>query len=691
VGNYAGPRHRHTPHYNYATAPTAITDGNNHQAGGYVFGCLNCHPTTRHATGSFNSGVQDADIGGTWQTAGGGYTAGAAWTSDGRGFMYTRFGTCATRCHTKDGSTLGSATYVANWGTTNTAGCGFCHNRQGDGNPVWTTPHTRHINTYSANTNITCNACHSGTASGMTTINGAAGRNQHPNANKDVAVNAWVGGAWVTITGAQGAQTCANTYCHSNGTALSGQTPHTAVSWSGALNCDGCHGGWTTGPSYANGSPKANSHIKHTVANSIGCQLCHAQTTANGTTIFDVSKHVNKTYDMWATGTFNGATVTFSAVGSPATCSSISCHGGATATWGSVFNCTGCHESSSILGGVHNKHYNTATPATAITTGRTANGTAYIFNCGTCHSAATHYNGANDVNFNVTWTTPYTWGTFKAGTVWTTDGRAVKYTANNACYSIYCHSNGAPLGSAITYQWATWNQPLAGPNCGICHAANPATNAHQKHTASGTYSMNCVKCHSATVSSTTTIANYDLHLNNAKDVAWDTINSDGSAYGSPSCANIYCHSKGTAGSAPYTGAAAPYRAAVWTTNFGSSCDGCHGGDASLTNKMATGAHNAHINDTANAVGRNIACNECHRATVPNSASFSTIANFANHVNELVNVKFDNSLNKDGDAPTYNGSATTGVNGAVRLRERRGTPATTSTVTASAILILPVTW
>jgi len=143
---------------------------------------------------------------------------------------------------------------------------------------------------------------------------------------------------------------CASTYCHSSGVSVrTAVIPDsgTAAWGSGALACSACHGNAAAPaphnamPDYPNGSPKENSHAAHVISNSIPCQSCHAGTTTDGTTIANRSLHVNKTYDLRAGGTFNGAAVSFTyapaTVSAPGSCSSISCHGGTSAVWGGTY------------------------------------------------------------------------------------------------------------------------------------------------------------------------------------------------------------------------------------------------------------------------------------------------------------------------------------------------------------------
>lgn len=333
----------HALHYNSATLPTAITDPDAHTATTYVFGCKNCHPSTQHATGPADSAgpvLQDAVIGGS-RLAGANYIQGGVSAADSRGFNYTN-GTCSTVCHTRDGASAAPIVSPAWNGAKSGNNCGVCHNKAGDAAPVWSPPHTRHINVYSlgGNAGISCNSCHAGTATDNSTINGASGRGLHPNQTRNIVFNAFAGGNW---SGSQ----CQNTYCHSNGTTLAAPG-HGPISWSGGTTCASCHsGGTATGPSYANGSPKANSHAKHVVNMGYGCNICHSTTTSNGTTIADVSRHPDKEYEITAAGagvSFDPVTVDLAAY-TVATCNNISCHGGTgkNATWGMTLACQDCH------------------------------------------------------------------------------------------------------------------------------------------------------------------------------------------------------------------------------------------------------------------------------------------------------------------------------------------------------------
>ncbi len=113
-----------------------------------------------------------------------------------------------------------------------------------------------------------------------------------------------------TIT-QNGTMVCSGIYCHSNGTGgtlntntlsqippLSDPRPisnATSPAWStqSTIGCNACHG---YPPSYAEGAPKANRHLRHSAFTT--CDYCHYGTTTDGTTITNPSLHVNGRYDV---------------------------------------------------------------------------------------------------------------------------------------------------------------------------------------------------------------------------------------------------------------------------------------------------------------------------------------------------------------------------------------------------------
>jgi len=580
---------RHDKHYNSAALPTWLTTGPNaHTATNYVYACGVCHPTTTHAKGPATAGQQDAEIGGTWQTAGSGYTAGATWTTDSNGFLYTRHGTCATLCHTKDGATPGTSIYAANWGTTNGAGCGFCHSRQGDANPTWTTPHSKHINTYVGNTNFTCNSCHSGTASDNANINGSTGRDQHPNGVKDLAFNAYATGSWNTS-----AKQCSNTYCHSTGTSLTAPT-HGAISWSGAVDCGGCHGGWTTGPSYANNSPKPNSHIKHTVGYSYTCYECHSSTVAAGATpgITSFSRHLDKAYEV--TG---GKITSYWYTSTGGTCST-SCHYSTTPKWGGAsLGCGGCHafppaDDAHLY---HVQNWLSLTQSYTNTEVKSSSA-AYNFGCGNCHPTdpSKHGNGTVDVGLSNA-----DGGTLKSANA----GWASYNSTSKVCSGVYCHSDGSngssstfALSPAWTVTASAWD--ATANKCGQCHG-NPPQYANQAHWTSAAF-MGREGGHMLGVHS---------------DNVYDAVNKDLMAWNN-------------------TVDSAHGNATVSTTM---SCGICHSGIVSWTT-IDTYSMNG-------ATGSAFKCDACHSAGTPTKLQSGVITDKSLHVNGSKDVVFANIVMK----------------------------------------------
>jgi predicted CxxxxCH...CXXCH cytochrome family protein len=454
----------HAIHYNTATLPTSLGQADDF-TNGYAYGCSNCHPTNQHAKGQASANSA-ADIGGTKLSAGQ-YTAGGTSSTDAKGFKYTA-GTCATNnCHT-DGR--GGAVKVAvTWSSAKTGDCGVCHNKAGDASPTWSAPHTKHINTYSANANLTCNACHSVTAASNTAINNTqTARAQHPNGVKNVDLGVFSGGSYTTGAG------CSATYCHSQGTTFTGPfTQLTATqAWSGTTACDSCHtGGIVSGPSYTNGSPKANSHNRHVVVKGYACVNCHAATVNTSNAIINTSKHVNKTHDILGSGT----TITYTYAADGGTCATA-CHYTSTPKWGMASSgCNFCH-AALPTSGAHAVHVaNAATSYGSTAVGNTQ--TAYDFGCGNCHlvNNPNHGNGAVVVSL-----LPSDGGTLKSRNSATASYDSV----NRTCTGVYCHSNGstASIAAATTPSWGQTFAGMGGDPCAKCHANSPTgTSAHAAH------------------------------------------------------------------------------------------------------------------------------------------------------------------------------------------------------------------
>ncbi|MBI5509403.1 MAG: CxxxxCH/CxxCH domain-containing protein [Deltaproteobacteria bacterium] len=214
-----------------------------------------------------------------------------------------------------------------------TAGCATCHDFASPVSSSLSGAHFKHTETDGIA--LPCDRCHGQTAAG----GAIADYTRHVNGNKDLylknAPNQAEG------TGALGT-TCGGLYCHSAGNDFAApfvdaRTP----SWSGSGTCYLCHGtvGSAGAPSYAGGSPKANSHSKHS---NHACNTCHSSVVNGTPAIIAPALHVNGVYDLAASsGQFTVGTLGTDTT--PTSCNSITCHGGNNGQWGGVIRCADCH------------------------------------------------------------------------------------------------------------------------------------------------------------------------------------------------------------------------------------------------------------------------------------------------------------------------------------------------------------
>ena len=518
----------HGKHYNSATAPTVLAGGTDaHTTTAYAYACLQCHPTDQHAKGSWNSMADATVIGGakiSW------YTVGSSNTTDGQSYKYSVNGTCATICHSKDGVTAGNSIFAPTWSSAASNGCGACHNKQGDASPTWSAAHSRHINTYNANTNFTCSTCHNGTAASNSALQATAqARTQHPNGNRDLSMNAFVGGAWVTITGAQGSQTCANIYCHSNGTSTTGN--NAPMVWTTVItNCTSCHGGpatWTTSGATA----ATGAHFRHVKDNGYSCNACHSATASSMTTIGNYPHHVDQNVDISISSsystigaTYNGQPVAWNTIymkpvgGTKGSCATNFCHGGTSSNWNSVnlstATCVKCHGVAGATVAQFNADKRMAAPGwtTGASVGRNTSNTSGTLTNGVSNDSKVgahnkHLNAysvwgtigyTNDIactNCHTLWTTvgevghmngatSFNWSSFarNSGTDWTAaTGVITPSYSNGTCATVYCHGGGFPAanrGNGISLGW-TSNAYLTSARwttvgCNQCHLSPPA-------------------------------------------------------------------------------------------------------------------------------------------------------------------------------------------------------------------------
>lgn len=337
--------------------------------------------------------------------------------------------TCqSVKCHGGGGwLTFGNDTTPV-WNDPSTAVCGSCHGAKkapgvgvGAGAYPDTNAHAKHAGFAAGEYDFMCKKCHDATLSNDSTFKTAP--YIHVNAEAKVQFDATDSrlddpsasyGGDLAVNSGFGA--CTNTYCHSraHSTTQPYSSPNVSLAWDGSASCNSCHGsnsytGYTAAvPNYASGSPKVNSHIQHVVNSGIKCYACHYDTTTDGTSIADTTKHVNKSYDIKVPAAFDAAQDNAYASNS---CSSVDCHDNkATPAWGGSAACEDCHYTSgdtddftfSSFSGVVAKVY--SSQWTTRGHGRPAASGAYPYSgnnaanktCSACHDSTVKHNASGN-------------------------------------------------------------------------------------------------------------------------------------------------------------------------------------------------------------------------------------------------------------------------------------------------------
>ncbi len=432
-------------------------------------------------------------------------------------------------------------------------------------------------------------------------------------------------------------------------------------------SCGGCHGNpptvnaatspnglvWTT----TTGSTTAGAHNAHVTTDRIACDSCHYNSVGTGAT--HDSRKVTIGFGGFNIntqgGTYGGqagvayeptvtSPVTQVPSGAAKTCANVYCHGATMASnggtntspvWDSAASgaCGTCHGTSSTSAptlGSHTTH---------------ASSTGYSFACDRCHPNVPAGDGLH-VNGDVAWsfnaTDSRTNGALYKGFTTSSTAARAPSVSYGSCTNLYCHSTGT---TTPTYQTPapTWgNNGVTGDGtCGKCHgvldATPPASGPHTKHvgTAAG-LQFACSKCHDSVVNSTAnsttaaTIKDKTLHVNGAKNVAFDATNTGGS-YNGTNCDNIYCHSQGTGGISG-DGRSVTMPATLPTWSGSTNCGSCHGADATGRPAYASGTLKANSHTLATHSQKT--CDVCHN---PTTTTGNTITNTANHDNKIYNV------------------------------------------------------
>lgn len=352
---------------------------------GYNYSCTLCHKDTLGGSGPGNYTISDKSrhVNGfvDWKfdtsdprlSQASFYSIASGTAVPSNGYNPRFYGTCSNvYCHsiaqTSTGGPLTGAPgeYVTTptWDSpSGSQTCGSCH-KNGSGHnsgspaPMDSGSHTAHLG-YTFNTvnnwfagSYKCAICHRYEPQSAGSYNScdachtmSSVYERHADGKINVTVDAAFGTATYNDTSAtpgrpgNGYFSCSNTYCHSNGTSVATLVIPGNVSpvWgSSTIPCNICHG---NPPGYVSGSPKANSHGAHSGET---CNICHIDTTTNGTTIANTSNHVNKAYNVNADAA-SGVIFTYTFSPTGGSCSNVSCHGGGTAQWGSTLSCKGCH------------------------------------------------------------------------------------------------------------------------------------------------------------------------------------------------------------------------------------------------------------------------------------------------------------------------------------------------------------
>jgi predicted CxxxxCH...CXXCH cytochrome family protein len=558
-------------------------------ATGYGMVCSTCHTGYAASPPTVNAALHanhTIDVTLTAPTAPNGTYGGG--TAQGDHTPGGGYGTCTVSyCHSDGAGNYPAVNAL--WGSASTGACGSCHGVTAAAPPT-SAAHSRHVGSTVGKYGYSCSKCHSTVVDATPAIIPVTGVALHVNGSKNVAFDATTAGVFDSNT-----VTCTATYCHSQGTGATGQTgdarallaSSTVPAWTATASCSMCHtGGNTSGPTYASGSPKANSHAAHTQAGvAITCDVCHNATTTDGLTITTAANHVNKTYNVTPNPAKASFIYTYASTGG--SCATDRCHGGGK-TWGTSTvkpRCEKCH-------GYRSSGWTALNGATAATDAKVGAHFNHISSAGTkkysaplscveCHAssialtadsvtAAGHFDTAGPAELVFS-------------TLAKTGSQVPAYNSPAAgrCATTYCHGASLSSNSVIPTSWIaapTWGTSFltgtAGTvgngsttpgtgDCSTCHGYPPMTTTHNNVQAT-----NCVTCHTHVNPSGTGFTDASKHINGVLEAEGGGCNG--------------CHDYDTVG--------ATYSAGVWSggTWGVKSRDG-------LTPNEGWGAHAKHIN------------------------------------------------------------------------------------------------
>ena len=574
----------------YANGGAGAADANSHAKHATSSAtCANCHSKTTTTGLAIIAGSQHTD--GFIN-----YTSGNSKT-----FGKQAGKTCSNiSCHSGNG--IVANVPAAQWGAT--LNCNSCHNIPASSVGGSHTPHL-------AKVGITCEDCHTATASGSTAIKSVA---SHANANTEV------GGGIVTAYN-NSTKTCA-TVCH-NGTSLPwGNTGGTTV-------CGSCH---SVGPNFGGNFAQYNTgdtaiHNVHFAGNSVaygpqmnvstGCSVCH-----NYTGISD-ARHDNQRINLNVTNVLSPySTLAKGNSGFTAT-SCTTCHKQST-TWQTArLTCESCHTGALSVIGVKTA----PDKSSAATTGHGKSGIVQA--CTDCHNNNSQHIGVAG-------------GTKRLFDIYSST------TSGRGCNT--CHSNSSIVTTASMKNMKVHQISGPGSTCADCHDPHGTTNNMMVNT----------RINNTTVSFTgnTTFANSSqtgvcqtCHTNTTYFTKPGVTPSGGAHVASTTnCLDCHLHNP-TDGGRAFT---AP-----------GNCDACHGYPPAPRNVAnlvfgrqgqwssarfedysgGGGAHlvAAHIPATAKATQGWENCTPCHKGGAANHAKLLPIRNHVENITVSVDpqLRFSN--------------------------------------------------
>jgi predicted CxxxxCH...CXXCH cytochrome family protein len=573
--------------------------------------CSECHvvPSSLSPSGTHENGAADVAFGAR-ATAGG---AAPTWNA-------TTLGCAASYCH--GGTMQGGSNTAPTWnGTSAQVACGTCHGLPpttvaggsrlhpassgadcGDCHTGYTSTTVnplQHVNGVVDSTGGTCTTCH-GDATRILVAGADPRTASAPPVNAGDAGSPWAGGdpgahlAHLDRGALAAPVACSECHvvpsstspsgAHENGAAdvafgTLARAGGAAPTWNATtLGCAAsyCHGGTMAGgtntaPTW-NGAPSqvacgtchglppatvAGGARVHPASSGADCGICHTGYT--GTTV-NAELHVNGTVDAsggTCTTCHGDSTRVLVAGADPQTASAPPLNaGGSTAPWAAGDP------------GAHLKHLNPASGSAL----------AAPVDCAECHvvpstmaPSGTHQDGIASVVF---------------GALARTNGAAPTWSAGTlGCAASYCHGGTMAGGTATTPVWNVVDGSQA--TCLSCHGMPPATVAKGARAHPASSGTDCGNCHTGYTGTTVNVA---LHVNGTVDATGGTCTS--------------CHGDSTrvlaTGADAQAASAPPQVANVGSYPFG------------------PGAHQAHLNKGTGAIGKLVACSECH--AVPASSA-----------------------------------------------------------------------